>query len=711
MTKQTKIGVILAAAAVLSVSVASLVSARGWVQAGGNWQYLNNDNEPVTSTIQASGNSKFYLDENGYMVRDYFLENDDNDNTYYFGSNGAMVTNTWVAIDSSIVEDQQDYVPDVYWYYFGSSGKAIKGSANNPKKSTINGNKYMFNEYGQMLTGWISPTEGKTIDPEEEDNPFVTAQYYAGGDNDGVLRSGWVTYYDGYESDSDDDNWKGDLTNIYFYFNPSNNKKVGYNDGADPSATEEKTINNRKYVFNGEGIMLSGFDWYDNYANRANGDKAKYYSDENDGHLVKRGWVYAVPSKYIDSKKNNEDEEKYMYFENSGEIVKDQIKKINGKHYVFNKTGIMETGLVIWDANGVSGSTNADDAGSFIKTVDLDFATGEAITKLGIFRTGSGTDEYVKMSWDRKTLTNITTVSNAQASVVLHYFGDDGARKTGTNSIELSDDVWTFVSNGSGDKGNGAMSKKYYSFGFLLKANSDIRYGLFTEADSLALTEVNANFPTLLHDNASRNTALNGFSVLTTAGSQQKGNKTAKKDGDDQYWMIDKTTNNLVGIWTVNVKKDDGNFTIKELPDNDFNTVYTAIVDATGTSSNGHKASIAAVNTAWNALGIADNADFVNGIATAAQIWFNRGSNVSHANANASNTTITIGFPAGTDVYWYQTDYDGKSNKWVPAGLKNDSNKFVTISNYNAKNGVGSYEVTPNNDMFLNCCWVASSIK
>jgi hypothetical protein len=128
--------------------------------------------------------------------------------------------------------------------------------------------------------------------------------------------------------------------------------------------------------------MLSGFDWYDNYANRTAGDKAKYYSDENDGHLVKRGWVYAVPSKYIDSKKNNEDEEKYMYFENSGEIVKDQIKKINGKHYVFNKTGIMETGLVIWDANGNSGTTDAN-KGSFVSTVDLDYATGEAITKLG----------------------------------------------------------------------------------------------------------------------------------------------------------------------------------------------------------------------------------------------------------------------------------------------------------------------------------------
>ena len=702
MTKQTKIGVILAAAAVLSVSVASLVSARGWVQAGGNWQYLNNDNEPVTSTIQASGNSKFYLDENGYMVRDYFLENDDNENTYYFGSNGAMVTNTWVAIDSSIVEDQQDYVPDVYWYYFGSSGKAIKGSANNPKKSTINGNKYMFNEYGQMLTGWIDPQEGKTIDTEEEDNPFATAQYYAGGDNDGVLRSGWVTYYDGYVSENDDDDWKSDKTNIYFYFNPSNNKKVGYNDQNDASITEEKTINNRKYVFNGEGIMLSGFDWFDNYATRTgtDPDKAKYYSDENDGHLVKRGWVYAVPSKYIDSKKNNEDEEKYMYFENSGEIVKDQIKKINGKHYVFNKKGIMETGLVIWDANGKSGSTNPDEASSFVKTVDLDYATGEAITKLGRFRTGSGTTDVETISWDRKT----TTIATAgQASLTLHYFGDDGARKVGTNNIEFSDDVWTFVSNGSGDKGSGVMSKKYYSFGFLLKANADIRYGIYTEDDSLALSDdIQSNFTRKLQDNAANTTAGPGFVVLTTAGSQQKGNKTAKKDGDDQYWMIDKGTNNLVGIWTVNVKKDNGTFSLKALSDSDTVDLYNAIGATTPSW-----VSVDGLNsTLKGKIGILDGADFANSYATCAQISWSKSGNAA---VSASNTSFTIRF--NDDVYWYQTDYDGKSNKWVPAGLKNDGGKCVSVYRYDGKNTTGNYEVTPNNDMFLNCAWNGTTIK
>ena len=163
MKRQTKFGIVLAAAAVLSVSIASLVSARGWVQEGAEWRYVDNNNEYVTGTIQSSGNAKFYLNDDGYMVRDYFLE-DYNDNTYYFGTNGAMVTNTWVAIDSSRVENTGDYIPDNYWYYFQASEKAMKAASNSIKKTTIDGKKYGFNENGQMLTGWIN-SEGSTINP------------------------------------------------------------------------------------------------------------------------------------------------------------------------------------------------------------------------------------------------------------------------------------------------------------------------------------------------------------------------------------------------------------------------------------------------------------------------------------------------------------------------------------------------------------------
>jgi glucan-binding YG repeat protein len=49
-----------------------------------------------------------------------------------------------------MVENQTDYVPDAYWYYFGSNGKALKGKSN-LKPKTIDGKKYIFNENGQCV--------------------------------------------------------------------------------------------------------------------------------------------------------------------------------------------------------------------------------------------------------------------------------------------------------------------------------------------------------------------------------------------------------------------------------------------------------------------------------------------------------------------------------------------------------------------------------
>ena len=248
MRNQTRLTVMLASIALLVVSATSIVSARGWVQQGGNWYYQNSDGDFVTETMQTSNNSKFYLGEDGAMVTDYFLEDyGDGNNIYYFGSNGAMVTNTWVAIDPSVVSNQGDYTPSVYWYYFGSTGKAVKAaeSGNGYKRTTIDGKKYALNEYGQMLTGWID-NSGGIINPDDEDDPFNNAIFYAGGDNDGVLRSGWLTYYDGASSSIRSDAF-GKRSDLYFYFNPTNNVKIGKDrDGADTTDGHDTDYKTKK---------------------------------------------------------------------------------------------------------------------------------------------------------------------------------------------------------------------------------------------------------------------------------------------------------------------------------------------------------------------------------------------------------------------------------------------------------------------------------
>ena len=662
MKRQTKFGIVLAAAAVISVSVASLVCARGWVQQGADWYYADASNEFVTETIQSSGNSKFYLDADGRMVRDYFLE-DYNGNAYYFGSNGAMVTNTWVAIDSALVENQDDYVPDNYWYYFQASGKAMKAASGSVKKTTVDGKKYAFNEYGQMCTGWFG-TDGKTVNPDDESNPFAgdNVLYYAGGDNDGVLRAGWVTYYDGYDGD---DEYMTDYTNLYFYFNTSNNKK---------EVSKTKKINGRTYAFNAQGVMMSGWDVYENPDDAGNANIGiVYFSGEDDGHQVKKGWVYTVPAQGIDSKAYSDDEEKYMYFNNSGDIVSDQFKKINGKYYVFNGNGIMKTGLVVWCAAGRNGSTT-----KYVDKLDLDWATGEELAKLGRYNLGkddSGNSKYIYVDTNGSVISadNVNYVRNGDV-LKLHYFGEDGARKTGMNTVEFSDDSYTINTVGSsGDKGSGVFAKKYYSLGVLLKASADIRYGIYQQATASMLTPQDDNWASDLEQG--------NYLVLTTSGSKQKGNKTAKKDADGNYWMISQTDSSLRGIYTVGIKEENSlsNFRTKTMPR----------VNAWTDNSTHPTRDVAA---AYPDLFVSDfNAEAINGVT-----W------TAHNIANSSDVYFTCNYNGPC----FQSDYGDGTNKWIPFGMKDNALKSATFRwvGYQDEASV-AYAVKPTNDYFLNCYW------
>ena len=741
MTKQMKFGLVMLATAVLSV--ASLVNARGWVQNGADWFYTDSSNEIVTETIQASGNSKFYLGEDGAMMRDYFLE-DYNGATYYFGSNGAMVTNTWVAIDSSMVENQTDYLPDAYWYYFGGNGKAIKGKST-LKPTTIDGRKYIFNENGQMCTGWVK-SDGGTVNPDEESNPFSEATYYCGGDNDGVVRVGWVSYYDGY--DTDDDDFRGDLNTLYFYFG-SNGKKTS---SSEETNVKTKKLNGRTYAFNYEGIMLSGWDAYEHQEGKW--DKPRYFSGEDDGHMVQKGWVYAVPGASIDSKANDEEEEKYMYFANNGTIYKNAIKKINGKHYVFDANGIMKTGLIVWIVEG--------DAGIFYGgKVDLDEATGEEVMKKGILRYGDSDTDKHTIAWNG-------IYDNGSNHAKLHYFGSDGARRIGANVIEFSDNNYTFVSKNSGHYDSGVTKKKYYSTGLLCTADADLKYGLFgitavagdaspleTKGDiagTAMMVDQNTKFANacnLVVNNTSGGVTT-GFEVLGTSGSKVKGAKNSKKDADGNYWLIDNTTGFLVGIYTVPVKYAEQNIKFKSVFDTDASGFATQKPIVNGKAVN-KTTNTTAIQT-WlggdmdnlvnGTIKLADgNTEFKEELITYS--WADGANPMPYTQAGKmpvadvgqfqkaafTITQVSISSVSGSktnfqlDVrglgYWYQSDYNGSSNKWLPVGVQDQAGNTAHVFDYcpMVNTGTGttgvrsltsqSYSVCPDDTYFLNCFWEA----
>lgn len=672
MRKQTKLAVMLASVALLVVSAASIVSARGWVQQGGNWYYQNSDGDFVTETMQNSGSSKFYLGEDGAMVTDYFLEDyGDGSNCYYFGSNGAMVTNTWVAIDPAIVSNQGDYVPTVYWYYFGSTGKATKASetaSGGVKKVTIDGKKYAFNNYGQMLTGWIDQN-GSTIAEEEED-PFNNAIYYAGGDNDGVLRSGWLTYYDG-ASNAIGEGVFEDRAVLYFYFNPSNNVKVGmdregtfqsdrYTSSTNAGEYKTKKINGRTYAFvSGSGVMLAEWDGFYNGSATASENKRVYFSAEDDGHQVKKGWIYAVPDETIDYDAYYDDEEKYMYFQNNGDITADKIKKINGKYYGFNSTGVMQTGLVVFFKDGTYyGKFNGDNT------------KGEELAKRSMAR-NKNNDPI----WFTKHDNNGFIILNRSSELTgtnegkIHYFGSDGSRRTGANSIEFADDTYTFSSDNNGHY-EATKKKKYYSNGILLKAQPDLRYGIAVNKASESCTDY--EWETVPYEDGDN---FSGFIVLNTGGSQVKGSDTSKKDADGNYWLIAKNAINttegwinageLIGIWSVDVRWHRLN-----------------VKDSTAGTGNAYGLQFKADSTRFGATGTSAESN---------NRWVN-GDNSILLDANGNPSAAT-----DENTYWVQYDTSMRTVTMSHRGHATSNRGGVAYG----------FAVTPNSDATLNFVWTA----
>ena len=502
MRKQTKLVAVLSAAALLAIGASmTSMAAQGWQQEGDDWYYYDNNGDYVVNEWKKSGNNWYYLGDDGYMMKNYLLE--DGDNTYYLDGNGVMVTNSWVAYTPE--DDYEEDAPDHYWYYFQSNGRAVQAS-DGIKKKTINGKTYGFNEDGRMLFGFVTD-DGERVTDE---NPFEDAVYYFGDSDDGAMHKGWLQYMDGSDLESNvgwPDGGKAydDLDEMWFYFSTSNGEKVHSTDGK----PKTKTINGNKYAFDDHGVMIS--EWV------ATGSDAKYYNEQTEGWLEKRGWIWAIPSKDINSKDNDDETYRWFYAGSSGKAYASDVKSINGKKYVFDENGIMRSGLmVIGEDDHIKGLVDEE------KTTGAMLMTGSFIHD-GV--AGVGEDE----DFDNGDL---------------YYFGDeetDGSMKTGKNiKIELEDDEYTFGFKSNGKAYHGEEDNKLYFNGVLAKASSDYRYQSIVSVNgSEGILEGNYDVNDLLDGEPDKDGNPEYYQnyVVGTSGTIVKEGKYVK-DSDDGYYAV-----------------------------------------------------------------------------------------------------------------------------------------------------------------------------
>lgn len=538
--------------------------AAGWVSdGGGNWSYVDKDGIYATNTIRASGDEKYYLDENGFMVRDYLLE-DYNEAVYYFDDDGKMVKNTWVAVDITQVYNQMDNPPSIYLYYFGNNGKAYK-SINGIIKKVIDGKKYLFNDNGQMLSGWIDE-EGNCYNEfdDEEAEPYEGFCYYAGDETDGVLREGWTAWEEG----SIKDRYYLQET-MWFYFKTNDNKKYQSND---ENVLVRKTINGKVYSFDHNGVMTQGWDAeaLDPTGEDANITAKSYFNkDERDiGRLTKREWIFAVPSIKQDQDDHDADIERWFYAAAGGDVIKGVMKKINNDYYAFNDKGIMKTGLCVIDR-----STK-----TYVDCIDAEKTDGKDFIV---------SRHYISV--DKSSAAKEYEVFNDKTQVIYYFEMDEtdtanyGKRRFINADIPFGDADYEFTSKNTGEY-EGLKKKKYYQNGIKLRADATLGLGLVFAGYSSTNTAVNVDYDPVYYnsthifakeDKNHINTdgshvksdyivirdiaecqaqgAYPVFYAVDTAGNKITKSNIAKKDKSGNYWLI-QDNGTVLGIFEVPIR-------------------------------------------------------------------------------------------------------------------------------------------------------------
>lgn len=543
MRKQTKLVAVLSAAALLAIGASmTSLAATGWQEENGTWVYYDKNGDAVTEQWAKSGNNWFWLNEDGEMATDYLV--DDDSNYYYVDANGAMVTNQWVSIENEDYDGDDGDEPLNYWYYFGANGKAYKSSSNSNSASfkTINGKKYIFNDEAQMLYGWID-TDGQRVTGDDD---WREGTYYCGDENDGAQKVGEWAYLEITDNNWDDIDTGLSSNNLfddedqtrYFYFK-TNGKKMTDEKG--------KTINGRKYSFDEYGRMNAEWVNWDATPSTASAGSAsyttgyRYYGDPEDGARVTKGWFQVVPDSYLSPDDYEDDENNWYYSDKDGKLVASEIKTINGKKYAFDSYGVMKSGL------------------KAIKFV------GNSTTEIDEIK---GDDGIANMHFDTEDNFKDNVSNLYGADYKLYYFGsgDDGAMKTGKQTVTIDGEDYSFLFNKSGSsKGAGKMGiddDKYYLGGMLLKASKDDKYsvikitkdasGTITALECLSTEEflddvdATSSIPTGKDDDydeyydvkaSAADTANTQYRLVNTSGSVQK-NKNKAKDGDDRCFKI-----------------------------------------------------------------------------------------------------------------------------------------------------------------------------
>ncbi|MGN0372056.1 MAG: N-acetylmuramoyl-L-alanine amidase family protein [Enterocloster sp.] len=343
----------------------------GWITEGSRLKFVDNDGYFVKNEWRSRDGKSYYLDSNGNAALDTWI-----DNTYYVNEAGVMVKNDWV------YEDGKSGLKKAGWYYMGRDGKAEKNDW-----KVIERFRYCFDSEGRMRTGWYY-----------EDGNI----YYLGEKDEGFAHTGWQYL----ESDGENRPAEGSISRKlsegqsggrWFYFQNNGKAKC-----AEEKGYASSTIDGKKYYFDENGIMLTG--WIGVKESVKPGDavgvsRFLYLGDKGEGVLRGRwlevsehpwdspdGELFGIESRDYKGPKKGETARYYLssdgtpvFLQKDASTVSTAAVRIDGEYYFFDGYGCMQTGLIRIRTNNQIKTAYFDEEGRMItgKTAPMEDKNGK----------------------------------------------------------------------------------------------------------------------------------------------------------------------------------------------------------------------------------------------------------------------------------------------------------------------------------------------
>lgn len=259
---------------------------------------------------------------------------------------------------------------------------------------TIDGTAYLFDAAGSLLTEW-------------QEMPDGTIRYFDRKTR--AVPTGWLTLEDGSRS---------------------------YIDAEQGRLSGEQTLGSRRYLFNAEGVMQTGFC--------EAGDGIVRYYEPADGHMM-TGFLSVNGETYL--------------FDSDG-TMQTGLCTVLDSTYLFNENGVMQRGFIT-DENG-----------------DLRFFS----ESLGIMQTGWFTHGDKLYCTDEDGVLQVGFVTTAEGR---RYFGTDGAVRTGLFAASGS----IYCADSAGLLQKGFVTCPDGSLRFFSPTDYTMRIGMFAAAGGIYCTD------------------------------------------------------------------------------------------------------------------------------------------------------------------------------------------------------------------------------